>query len=163
MKNSFMIIKKNYFLIIFIFSMFVLASVYSLEFFFNLPACKLCVYQRIPYFFLIFIFIISFIINKKGVLFYLSLLCFFSSFAISLFHSLVERNLVKYEIGCISTDRSFMNVDDLRNFLEQVPITKCDEIIFSFLGLSLANLNLIISILAIILSIHSLKSYERKI
>ena len=158
-----MIIKKNYFLTIFIFSMFVLASVYSLEYFFNLPACKLCVYQRIPYFFLIFIFIMSFIINSKGVLFYLSLLCFFSSFVISLFHSLVERNLVKYEIGCISTNRSFMNVDDLRNFLEQVPITKCDEIIFSFLGLSLANLNLIISILAIILSIHSLKPYERKI
>jgi disulfide bond formation protein DsbB len=156
-----MIIKKNYFSIILVFSVLILVSVYSLEHFMNLPACKLCVYQRIPYFFLIVFSLISFVINKNVVLFFCSFLCFCSSFVISLFHSLVERGMVKFEIGCVSSNKDFTNIDDLRNFLEHVPITKCDEIIFSFLGFSLANLNLIISIFAIILSIYSIKFYEK--
>ena len=55
----------------------------------------------------------------------------------------------------------FENIEDLRNFLEEVPITKCDEISFSIYGLSLANLNLIISIGFIILSIFILKNYGK--
>ena len=42
---------EKYFLLIFVISFFVLISAYVLEFLFNYPPCKLCVYQRIPYFF----------------------------------------------------------------------------------------------------------------
>ena len=56
---------------------------------------------------------------------------------------------------------TYENIEDLRNFLEEVPITKCDEISFSIYGLSLANLNLIISIGFIILSIFILKNYGK--
>ena len=68
---------------------------------------------------------------------------------------------MSYDIGCTSTNMDFENIEDLRNFLEEVPITKCDEISFSIYGLSLANLNLIISII-LILSIFILKLLMKK-
>ena len=74
-----------------------------------------------------------------------------------LFHSLVERKLVKFDIGCTSTGSNIDNIEDLRNFLEQTPLIKCDEISFSIFGLSLANLNFVISTLLIMLSYYILK------
>ena len=94
-------------------------------------------------------------------LIYFSIIILTASIFISGFHSLVERKLISYDIGCTSTNMDFENVEDLRNFLEEVPITKCDEISFSIYGLSLANLNLIISIGFIILSIIILKNYGK--
>ena len=152
---------NNYFILLFVLSFFTLLSAYILEYFFNHPPCKLCIYQRIPYFFLILLSFFSFLRGPAKKLVYFSIIILTSSFFISGFHSLVERKLISYDIGCTSTNMDFENVEDLRNFLEEVPITKCDEISFSIYGLSLANLNLIISIGFIILSIIILKNYGK--
>ena len=154
---------KKYFWLILIISVLVLISAYVLEYFFNYPPCKLCLYQRIPYFVLIFLAISSFLIDKFFILKCCCLICFFVSLLISGFHSLVERRLVDFDIGCTASNGEFKNIEDLRNFLEGVPITKCDEVAFSIFGFSLANLNLIISIILILLSIAMLKNYEKKI
>ena len=47
--------EKKYFFLILIISILVLISAYVLEYFFNYPPCKLCLYQRIPYVVLIFL------------------------------------------------------------------------------------------------------------
>ena len=70
---------------------------------------------------------------------------------------------MSFDIGCTASNGEFENIEDLRSFLENVPLTKCDEVAFSIFGLSLANLNLIISIILILLSIITLKNYEKKI
>ena len=153
------LIAKKYFLIVSIVSSFILISAYVLEVFFSHPPCNLCEYQRAPYFLLLLISLLS--IKIKNIwLKFVSFLCFFVSFIISGFHSLVERKLVNFDIGCTSTGSDIDNIEDLRNFLEQTPLIKCDEISFSILGLSLANLNFIISALLIILSYYILKNYE---
>ena len=77
---------------------------------------------------------------------------------IALFHSLVERGIIEYEMNCTSTGSDIKTVDELRNFLETVPIAKCNEILFSIMGLSLANLNLIVSLLLIIWTCGILRS-----
>lgn len=153
--------KNNYFIFLFVFSFITLSSAYILEFFFSYPPCKLCIYQRIPYFLIIILSLFSFVKEPKKILIFFSILLLASSILISGFHSLVERKLIDYDIGCTTTHGEFENVEELRNFLESVPITKCDEILFSILGLSLANLNLIISFGFIILSIFVLKNYEK--
>ena len=56
----------------------------------------------------------------------------------------------------------FENIDQLKAFLEDVPITKCNEILFSMMGLSLANFNLIVSILLITWTCAILKLDEQK-
>ena len=155
------IIEKYYFLIVFIASSSILISAYILELFFNHPPCNLCEYQRIPYFLLLLISLVSLKI-KKIQLKIVSLICFFSSLIISGFHSLVERKLVKFDIGCTSTGSDIDNIEDLRNFLEQTPLIKCDEISFSILGLSLANLNFVISALLITLTYYTFMKHENK-
>ncbi len=153
------LIEKYYFLIVFIASSCILISAYILEFFFNHPPCNLCEYQRVPYFLLLLISLVSVKI-KKIQLKFVALICFISSLIISGFHSLVERKLVEFDIGCTSTGSDIDNIEDLRNFLEQTPLIKCDEISFSIFGLSLANLNFLISALLIMISYYILTKHE---
>ena len=154
-------IEEYYFLIVFIASSSILISAYVLELFFNHPPCNLCEYQRVPYFFLLLISLVSAKI-KKIQLKFIALVCFFISLIISGFHSLIERKIIEYDIGCTSTGSDIDNIEDLRNFLEQTPLIKCDEISFSILGLSLANLNFVISALLIMITYYIFTKHENK-
>ena len=128
-------------------------SAYIVEIFAKVPPCKLCIYQRIPYLIIIFVGIVSLILKKELIFLYLSLLIFFINFFISFFHSLVERKLISYDVGCSSSNENFEDIESLRMSLENTPIAKCDEINFSIFGLSLANINLIILIFFIFINI----------
>ena len=150
---------KFYFLILLIFSTLIISGAYILEYFYNFPPCKLCIYQRIPYFLIITVCFFSFLARYKNVHFYIIFFLLFSSLLIALFHSLVERGLVEYNSGCTSSVDSFENIDDLRNHLDAVPITKCDEILFSLMGFSLANINLIISFGLVLLNIYFIRGF----
>ena len=128
-------------------------SAYIIEIFAKVPPCKLCIYQRIPYLIIIFVGIVSLIFKKEIIFLYFSLFIFFINFVISFFHSLVERKLISYDVGCSSSNENFEDIESLRMSLENTPIAKCDEIIFSIFGLSLANINLIVLIFFIFINI----------
>ena len=130
-----------------------IVSAYIVEIFAKVPPCKLCIYQRIPYLIIIFLGF-AFLIFKKEIIFlYLSLLIFFVNFFISIFHSLVERGFVNYSSSCTSNNNNFEDIESLRQSLENTPIAKCDEIIFSVMGFSLANINLVVLTLLITINI----------
>ena len=163
MPNMFYFLKKNYLGFSAFLSLIILISVYISEFFLNLPPCKLCYYQRLPYFLVLFFFSVSFVFKEKFFFHYIFFLLFFVSLIVALFHSLVERGFIDFNIGCISGNESFSNIKELRQHLEVVPITKCDEIIFSIFGLSFANLNMILSLLLNIFNLYFfLEIYEKK-
>ena len=146
-------ILKNKTLSITTLCLFTIISAYVVEIFAKAPPCKLCVYQRIPYFIIIFVGLASLIFKKEIIFLYISLLIFFINFFISTFHSLVERGFVNYSSSCTSNNNNFEDIESLRQSLENTPIAKCDEIIFSVMGLSLANINLIVLTLLIIINI----------
>ena len=105
----------------------------------------------------------SFFMEYRNIHFYAIFFLLFSSFLIASFHSLVERGLVKYDSGCSSSTNDFDSIEDLRTHLESVALTKCDEIIFSILGLSLANINSLISFSLVLFNIYFiLKLYGSK-
>ena len=147
---NFQFIRKNSEYLLITVSFCILVSTLLIEYIFNFPPCKLCIYQRIPYL-LIIIFGIGLIFFKKikGFLFIFIILQVVNLFMAS-FHSLVERGVVEYEMSCTSSGSDIQTIEELRNFLEKVPIAKCNEILFSIMGLSLANINLVVSILLII-------------
>ena len=147
-------IKKYYFLLAFAVSLAVISGAYILEFFYNFPPCELCLYQRVPYFLILFICIISFFVKYKNIHFYSIFFLFFTSFLIAFFHSLVERGIVEYSSACTSSVENFESIEDLRMHLDSVPLTKCDEILFSVMGFSLANINTIISLSLVIFNIY---------
>ena len=147
-------IKKYYLRAAFTISLVTISGAYILEFFYNFPPCELCIYQRIPYFFILFICIISFFMEYKNIHFYSIFFLFFTSFLIAFFHSLVERGFVEYGSGCTSSVGNFESIEDLRIHLDSVPLTKCDEILFSVMGFSLANINTIISLSLVLFNIY---------
>ena len=147
-------IKKYYFQIVFIISSIIIVSAYILEYIYNFPPCKLCIYQRIPYFLILFVCATSFLMEYRNIHFYAIFFLFFSSFLIASFHSLVERGLIEYNSGCSSSINDFESIEDLRDHLESVALTKCDEIIFSIMGLSLANINSLISFSLVLFNIY---------
>ena len=147
-------IKKYYLRTVFTISLVTISGAYILEFFYNFPPCELCIYQRIPYFFILFICIISFFMEYKNIHFYSIFFLFFTSFLIASFHSLVERGIVEYSSACTSSVENFESIEDLRMHLDSVPLTKCDEILFSVMGFSLANINTIISLSLVLFNIY---------
>ena len=160
--SNFQFIRKNseYFLIIISFC--ILISTLLIEYVFDFPPCKLCIYQRIPYILIIILGITLIFLRKKKEFLFSFIVLQIVNFVIASFHSLVERGVVEYEMNCTSTGADIQTIEELRIFLEKVPITKCNEILFSIMGLSLANFNLIVSILLIIWTCDILKLDEQK-
>ena len=66
----------------------------------------------------------------------------------------MERGIVEYSSGCTSSVGNFESIEDLRMHLDSVPLTKCDEILFSVMGFSLANINTIISLSLVLFNIY---------
>ena len=128
---NFQFIRKNTENLLIIISFCILVSTLLIEYIFNFPPCKLCIYQRIPYL-LIIILGIGLIFLKKNKEFLLIFIVLqIVNFFIAFFHSLVERGIVNYEMNCTSTGSDIQTIEELRSFLDKVPIAKCNEILLS--------------------------------
>ena len=146
---------KKYFLLIFCISVFSLLSVIYIEFVLNQKPCKLCVYQRIPYIVTIFICFLGFTSQKKiNWLFFLTLVFISSSF-LSGYHVGIENGIFSEFSGCSNTNINLIEKTDIiKSLNENLP--SCKEINFRIFGLSLATINLFISI---IISVYSAKLF----
>ena len=147
---NFQFIRKNSEYLLITVSFCILISTLLIEYIFNFPPCKLCIYQRVPYLLIIILGIGLVFFKKMREFLFIFIILQIANFFIAFFHSLVERGVVEYEMNCTSTGSDIQTIDELRNFLEKVPIAKCNEILFSIMGLSLANFNLIVSVLLIL-------------
>lgn len=111
-------------------SIFALSFAYVGEYVFGLDPCTLCIYQRVPYFFVILFCVFGFIAPSfKKCSIDLSFLALIICCAIALYHVGVEKHLIIEPSSCS------LNIEGKR----------CSEIQFSFLGISMAGLNAIYS------------------
>ena len=149
---NFQFIRKNSEYLLILVSLCILILTLLIEYVFDFPPCKLCIYQRIPYLLIIILGIGLVFFKKIREFLFIFIFLMIVNFIIALFHSLVERGIIEYEMNCTSTGSDIQTIDELRKFLDKVPIAKCNEILFSIMGLSLANLNLIVSVLLISLT-----------
>ena len=98
-----MLNSKIIFNLIFIFSIFSISFALYLEFVLGYMPCKLCTYQRIPYYLLIIIGFINIFSKKYFKYLYLVLITLIlSELILSGYHSLVTFEIIKYS-GCEST------------------------------------------------------------
>ena len=127
----------------------------------SVPACKLCLYQRIPYIFSIIICFFGYFFSNNKIWLYLLVIVFLSSIAISGYHLGIEKNVFKEFSGC--TNESLNTIDkskllqSLNNFLPN-----CKDINFRIFGLSLATINFILSIALISITIRHLYNEKNK-
>ena len=140
-----MLKKVNFYLLILSISFFTILSALYIEYFLSIPACKLCLYQRVPYIFSIVICFFGIFFSNNKIWLYLLSLIFLSSIFISGYHFGVENNIFKEFSGCVNENLNIINkknlLESLNNFLPN-----CKNVNFRIFGLSLATINLILSI-----------------
>ena len=145
------------------FSISILLIVYYLEIFQGLEPCKLCTYQRFPYFIVILLSLSSLLIkniNFKKITFLFYVLIFTSSLIMSAHHFGVEKSFWNAFTSCESSFKSLTNNNDLKVYLLNKDYVSCDNVSFRFLGISLAGYNVIVSFILLTFSIIGLKKIK---
>ena len=157
-----MLKKKNYIFLIFTFILVALVSAYIIEYGFGHKPCKLCVYERIPYFLSIFLIIelIFFKKNEKTTLLLLSLI-FIISAILAFYHFGIEQGLFTESFVCEST--SFSETLTKDQLLEQLKqhARSCKDVSFKVLGLSLASINIIFSLILSVIFVRLFLNYGK--
>ena len=121
--------------------------------------CRLCLYQRIPYLISIFICFFGFNYYKNFLWMYLLLMLFILSAILSGYHVGIENSIFEECSGCTSENINITNKLDLLNNLKKT-MPSCKNVDFKLFGLSLATINLIISLIISAISITLIK-YEK--
>ena len=124
--------------------------------------CKLCLYQRIPYFLAILLIIKIFFFKKyeKIALLILTLI-FIGSAALAFYHFGIEQGFFNESLACATPDLSkTLSKEQLLEQLKQNSIS-CKNISFRILGLSLAAINTIFSLVLSVIFIKLFLSYGK--
>lgn len=122
-------------------SILALGGALTAQYVFHLRPCELCLIQRIPFGIGIFLGLWAYfapayrlpLIGVSGV-------AFLVNSGIALFHSGVERKWWAGLTGCTTPDMSG-SIEDLMKRIQETAVIRCDEIPWSFMGLSMANYN----------------------
>ena len=154
---------NNIFLII-IFAVISLAIISALIIQYGLghEPCKLCLYQRIPYFLAILLIIKIFFFKKyeKITLLILSLI-FIGSTALAFYHFGIEQGFFNESLVCTAPDLSkTLSKEQLLEQLKQNNIS-CKDVSFRILGMSLTTINTIFSLALSVIFIKLFRNYGK--
>ena len=132
--------------ILFLISLVSILSALIAEYLFNLQPCELCLKQRHPYYFIIGLIIINFLIpiSYKTYLFLLIQLSSLYGLFYAIWHVGVENKILKGPSGCSAGLNISSNTIDLKEQILSKQVISCDEVVWSLFGLSAASINTII-------------------
>ena len=152
--------RRNFYLIILIISMISIISALYIEYILQYEPCKLCIYQRLPYIAAIFISFIGFNYSTNDKILIILIMIFTLSAIISGYHFGIENNLFDELSACVNDSLDISNKSKLLESLNQSMPVNCKDATFKILGVSLAAINTILSVLIVIFSIRTL-AYEK--
>ena len=155
-------INKKFLFTILIFISLVLVSAYVIEYKLNHEPCKLCLYERIPYFLAILLMMKIFFTRgyESATLLILSLVFIISSI-LAFYHFGIEQGFFNESLACTTPDLSnTLSKEQLLEQLKQNSIS-CKNISFRILGLSLAAINTIFSLVLSVIFIKLFLSYGK--
>ena len=152
--------KKKFYLFVLFYSLLAIFFALYVEYVLGYKACKLCLYQRIPYIFAIFISLIGFYYSTNDKILIIIIIIFILSAIISGYHFGIENSFFDELSSCTNNS---LDLSDKKKLLESLnknmPIS-CKDATFKVLGLSLAAINTLLSILIVIISVRTL-TYEK--
>ena len=139
-----------------------LTSALIIEYILGHQPCKLCLYQRIPYFLSIFlIFKIFFVKGYEKITLLILALTFVISSLLAFYHFGIEQGFFKESLACTATNLSEnLSKDQLIEQLKQ-NIISCRDVNFKIFGFSLAAINTIFSILLSAIFIKLFTNYGK--
>jgi len=124
--------------------------------------CKLCLYERIPYFLSILLIVkILFIKRYKKITLLTLSLVFIISASLAFYHFGIEQGFFNESSACTAGDLSkILSKEELLEELKQNSIS-CKDVSFRILGLSLAAINTIFSLILSAIFIRLFMNYEK--
>lgn len=144
-------------IVILFFVSLVLISAFVIEYGLSYQPCKLCLYERIPYILSILLIIkILFFKKYEKITLFILFLIFIASAVLAFYHFGIEQGFFSESFVCKVGDLSgTLSKEQLLEQLNKNSIS-CKDVSFRVLGLSLATIN---TILSIMLSVIFLKLY----
>ena len=144
---------KNFFYEIIIFtSIFAILSALYIEHMLSIPACKLCLYQRIPYIISIIICFFGYFFPNNKIWLYILIITFVCSVTISGYHLGIENNIFMEFSGCKNENLNTLDKTELLQSLNSF-LPSCKDINFRIFGFSLATINFLLSIALTVITI----------
>lgn len=132
----------------------ILLAAFGFQYLGGLPPCPLCIWQRWPYAIVIVLGLAGTALAAgrrppRSTLRALLALCglvFLTGTGIALFHVGVEQHWWAGTAACGGGTGSAASVEALRRQLLDQPVVRCDTVAWSFLGLSMAGWNMLLSL-----------------
>jgi len=155
-------INKKILFSLLIFITLILISAFLIEYRLDHKPCKLCIYQRIPYFVAVLLILKMLLTTsyQKIALFILAL-TFLVSASLAFYHFGIEQGFFSESLICTAGNLSEnLSKEELLKLLESNPIS-CKDISFKILGFSLATINTIFSIMLSVIFIRLFFNYEK--
>ena len=134
---------------LFFFNILILISAYYIEYILKVPACSMCIYQRIPYFLSTIIIVVFFFkkIDFKKLIIILFLFTLINT-GLSFYHMGIEQGFFN-ELNTCKDEINASNTKDLLSQLKSKGVVSCKEVGFTIFGLSLATINFIVNTILI--------------
>ena len=147
---------------ILVFSILSLSIAYFIQYVLGHKPCNLCIIERIPYIAAIILISLVFILNRyQKIISSLILIFFIFGAVVSFYHFGIEQGLFSESLICELTNNNPLNKEELLNQLKKTEIVSCKDVTFRFLGLSLATINTIISLILSGIVIKIIKNYGK--
>ena len=159
-----MILRYWHYLLIII-SIIAITSALIAEYIFNLQPCELCLKQRHPYYLIVVVSLIIFFIPVFQKLFLYILIQLGTIYGIfySVWHVGVENKLLKGPSGCTAGLSNSSSTADLKEQILSKQVISCDEVVWSFFGISAASLNtMILLFIFVINGLYIYKLYAKE-
>jgi|TARA_A100001388_G_scaffold265739_1_gene238216 disulfide bond formation protein DsbB len=125
-------------------SVLLLLGALAFQYLGDLPPCKLCYWQRYPHIIAI-IFGVIYSFTSIGTIVVIPAVAAFSSAGVGAYHFGIEKAFWPGPNTCSSGNINNISTDALIEQIMSAPITKCDEVLWSFLSISMAGWNTILS------------------
>tara|TARA_B100001057_G_scaffold193975_1_gene194813 strand:- start:473 stop:964 length:492 start_codon:yes stop_codon:yes gene_type:complete len=149
---------------LFVISFFSILSALIAEYFFNLQPCDLCLKQRHPYYLILICLVFIFLLKNLNKVWLFLVIQFASVYGLfySIWHVGVENKILKGPAGCSSMLAKSENAADLKAQILSKQVISCDEVIWSFFGISAASINTIVLLVIFIFNAIYLFNYAFK-
>ena len=159
-----MLKQSNNIFLIFILTIITLTIISALiiQYWLGHEPCELCLYERIPYFLSMLLIIkILFIKKYEKITLLILFLVFTSSTALAFYHFGIEQGFFSESLVC--TTENLSKTLSKEELLQQLKLNRisCKDVSFRILGLSLAAINTIFSLVLGVIFIKLFMNYEK--
>ena len=159
-----MILRYWHYILLFV-SLFSIGIALIAEFFYGLQPCELCLKQRHPYYLFILLILFIFFIPILHKIFIYIIVQIGALYGIfySLWHVGVENKLIMGPSSCSAGLLISESTIDLKKQILKKEVISCEEVIWSFFGISAASLNAILLLFIFVINaLYIYRIWKRK-